>query len=154
MEPTMIETDDSYRDRICDAMPEGHVHMAESLSNAYGEELDAIGDIYRVKRQTFDVEATDDGNEIELLKARIVEFREFTREVVDTLSYEDVHDHQLDALRDAGKQLLGKQIVHQAADIEAAKTLLRFLSTRYENHVDGEIRSDLEKVLGLLESRS
>jgi hypothetical protein len=37
------ESDEDYRKRICDSLPQGAVHWAEDLANAHGKELDDIG---------------------------------------------------------------------------------------------------------------
>jgi hypothetical protein len=44
------ESDDAYRERVLEAMPEGHWYTAEDLGNAYGEEIDAIGAKYGITR--------------------------------------------------------------------------------------------------------
>lgn len=46
----MKESDRDYRERICALLPEGHVHTAEELGDASGEELDAIGSVYNCPR--------------------------------------------------------------------------------------------------------
>lgn len=45
------ESDDSYRDRICDALPEGAWYTAEDLRDASGGDLDVLGEAHGVKRQ-------------------------------------------------------------------------------------------------------
>lgn len=45
------ESDDSYRERILEAMPHGHVYTAEDLGCASGESIDEIGSRYGVSRK-------------------------------------------------------------------------------------------------------
>lgn len=46
----MIESDEAYRDRILDQIPEGAWYTAEDLSDASGDALDALGKHFGVKR--------------------------------------------------------------------------------------------------------
>ncbi len=44
-------SDESYRKRLIEVLPEGHVNTAEDIGNASGEELDAIGERYNYPRK-------------------------------------------------------------------------------------------------------
>lgn len=45
------ESDEDFKDRILDVMPEGHTYTAEDLGNASGAGVDAIGEKYGLKRK-------------------------------------------------------------------------------------------------------
>jgi hypothetical protein len=49
--PETEESDDSYRDRICDVIPEGAWYTAEDLRDASGKDLDTLGEAHGVKRR-------------------------------------------------------------------------------------------------------
>lgn len=49
-ETIKVEVDDAFKDRIIKVMPIGHVHIAEDLEHASGQEIDRIGLRYGVIR--------------------------------------------------------------------------------------------------------
>lgn len=46
----ITEDDNSYRERLCEKIPEGAVYTAEWLSDSSGESLDMFGDEYDCPR--------------------------------------------------------------------------------------------------------
>lgn len=50
------ESDSSYRDRLVECLPEGHVSTAEEIGDSSGQELDDIGERYNCPRKRPEVD--------------------------------------------------------------------------------------------------